>query len=338
MPDYGATPPVTPVASRGRVYAALSPRSIRAFNEVDGTVAWSLPIADMGMGITNSTTVLGDKLFSITRSGYYSEGHILKIDADTGAVDNIEPSAAFTSLDDMVPPVGFGSKVYAVESRALQQFSASTSTTDWTSSFGRTVPAVDDNFIYGFGRGSTAGLDLLDRDGNLVHTIVDTGPFSSGEFPELVVPVIGYDGNVYVVDQGHVTSFDPQDRDVNWSTSGQYVSNPVLAANGVLYVANSNPPRVEALRSSNGRMMWSWSLPADETRFIGDMIATDNLLFVSTDKKIHAVDLATLQPVWTYPRPGRMAISSSGLLLIARVSNSQRYGSGEGSLAAINLR
>lgn len=46
------------------------------------------------------------------------------------------------------------------------------------------------------------------------------------------------------------------------------------------------------------------------------MIVTENLLFLSTDKSLYAIDLATHQTVWNYPTHGRLVLSPSLVLYV----------------------
>jgi hypothetical protein len=59
------------------------------------------------------------------------------------------------------------------------------------------------------------------------------------------------------------------------------------------------------------------------------MIATKNLLLVSTVANTYAVDLASHAPVWTYPAGGTLALSAQGILFIAQSS---------GKLTAVSVR
>ena len=59
------------------------------------------------------------------------------------------------------------------------------------------------------------------------------------------------------------------------------------------------------------------------------MIATKNLLLVSTAANTYALDLATHTQAWTYPAGGHLTLSAQGILFIAQSS---------GRLTAISVR
>ena len=157
-------------------------------------------------------------------------------------------------------------------------------------------------------------------------------------------PVLGTNGAVIAVSGGnlfhdnHLMSFNTAARDLNWSVTGRYGGNPVLA-NGVVYAttiaANLAIPRLEARSEATGALLWSWTAPSTDDRArsglqgtYSDLLVTDNLLFVSTDQHVYALDLATHAPVWSYGRGGNMAISANGVLYIGSAYN----------LGAVNLK
>ena len=92
-----------------------------------------------------------------------------------------------------------------------------------------------------------------------------------------------------------------------------------------MYVANGG--RVEARAERDGSLQWSWTPP--EGQPAGPMIATKNLLLLSTAASTYAVDLASRQQVWTYPAGGHLTLSAQGILFIAQSS---------GKLTAVSVR
>jgi outer membrane protein assembly factor BamB len=59
------------------------------------------------------------------------------------------------------------------------------------------------------------------------------------------------------------------------------------------------------------------------------MIATKNMLLVSTATNTYAVDLPTRTQVWSYPAGGHLTLSAQGILFIAQST---------GKLSAISVR
>jgi outer membrane protein assembly factor BamB len=90
----------------------------------------------------------------------------------------------------------------------------------------------------------------------------------------------------------------------------------VSVANGTVYVSNNG--QVEARKESDGTLQWLWIPP--EGQATGPMIATKNMLLVSTAANTYAVDLTTRQQVWSYPAGGELTLSAQGILFIAQSS------------------
>ena len=79
---------------------------------------------------------------------------------------------------------------------------------------------------------------------------------------------------------------------------------------------------------ADGSKQWTWTPPAgDDTKFVGDVLVTNNLVFVSTDASTYAIDRSTHLPVWSYAASGSLALSANGVLYIK----------GATSIVAINL-
>jgi hypothetical protein len=74
--------------------------------------------------------------------------------------------------------------------------------------------------------------------------------------------------------------------------------------------------------------------PLDPTLTIGtrtfdsEVLLTDSLIFVSTNLATYGIDTSTHQLVFSYPFPGRLALSRNGILYIQ----------GTGPIVAINMK
>jgi len=76
---------------------------------------------------------------------------------------------------------------------------------------------------------------------------------------------------------------------------------------------------LHALDESDGSPIegWlPWQPPPGEI-IVTPMIVTDNLIFVSTESVIYAVDLESQTAVWSYGAGGHLALSDDGVLFIA---------------------
>jgi outer membrane protein assembly factor BamB len=184
------------------------------------------------------------------------------------------------------------------------------------------------------------GATYLATNGGLLladtcETIATPASLSDG-FGPVVVPGTT---TVVVVGQGNLVAFDTATKQIKWSAlkadGGNFAGSPAVADDTV-FVQNAGSGRavLEARRLSDGQVMWTWQSPwSDESAFRGNVVSTNNLVFVSTRRGVYAIDRNTHQAVWTYPYGGKLSISANGVLYIRR--GFVWFGSG---LAAINLQ
>jgi outer membrane protein assembly factor BamB len=209
--------------------------------------------------------------------------------------------------------------LYAFKASGEPRFLAHAAQTDmWT-------PAVDANAVYVY-TGSLAMFDPI--------TGVSLGSIADPTFTNFVyamngAPVLGATGSVFAANYvnahigGHentLLNFDTSSKTIRWQVSGQYPTTPAYA-DGVLYVANNGPFRLEARAESDGALLWSWTPPdAAESSFFSEVLLTNNLVFVSSDRATYAIDRQTHHSVWKYPLPASLALSRSGILYLEGVT------------------
>src|SRR5262249_53472551 len=145
--------------------------------------------------------------------------------------------------------------------------------------------------------------------------------------------VIGAGGDVILVDGrgsnnavNRLVRFDIAGRSIKWAVPGSF-SQALALANGVIYVVNG--AQLEARDEATGNRLWGW-LPSEPTTdpfrldynvLPFNVIATDNLVFVSSAIRVYAIDIATRQSVWSYPKPGQLALSPNGILYVVENGN-----------------
>lgn len=114
-------------------------------------------------------------------------------------------------------------------------------------------------------------------------------------------------------DSRRLVNFSVAQARTRWRTSRLYKTQPAVAK-GVVYAGSNNPTSLDAIDEATGRVLWSWVPGPEDLSFHRNVVVTDNLLFVSTDRAVYAIDLETRRPVWSYPVPGMLAISGGGTL------------------------
>lgn len=208
------------------------------------------------------------------------------------------------------------------------------------------TPAVDDRHVY---QHNGSSLVVIDRStGTISATIAD--PFGSNSSHQYFgSPVIGHRNNVFAFagtassgrpscnveqrEQRKISSFDIGTKSYQWSTSHAYLTAPAVA-NGFIYAARNDPMSLDAINEGTGQITWSWAPTGmGDTSFHRNIVVTDNILFVSTDRAVYALDLATRKSVWRFPKPGMLAISAGRTLYIATGARES-----DGGLVAIKLK
>ena len=61
-------------------------------------------------------------------------------------------------------------------------------------------------------------------------------------------------------------------------------------------------------------MIWMWY--QDNERVLGNILATQNLIFLSTDKKVYAISKETHEAVWSYEASGVMVMGMGHLYIL----------------------
>lgn len=120
---------------------------------------------------------------------------------------------------------------------------------------------------------------------------------------------------------------------ISWTSTDEYLTSPA-ATQGQVIAASNATGRLDALDEQTGLVLWSWSAPSGEA-FIRNIVAANNVVFVSTDQAVYAIDIATHQQVWRYASPGALAIANHQYLLIASPA---RRDNAQATLTAIRLK
>ena len=322
--------PLNPVAvGQGAIYITPnsyfgSQQKAWALDLTNGQQRWAV---DFGSINGVQPPVAANGLLYLTTSGQ-QDSYLYALDAATGSQRFRSPYG--NQWGRWLAPVVAGSRVhmgggtygglYAFDgtSGAELWFSGTTGQNDgWT-------PAVDNGLVYAYSLGTPGRLTAFDASsGALSYEILDTGGSFFG-FAQGLSPVLGGPGEAFLNLGGMLTSFDLGQRSVRWQIKGQFSGNAAYA-NGVLYIVNGG--QLEARLSSDASLLWAWK-PANKS-LIPTVMVTKNLVFVKTDDRVYAIDLAARREVWSYAASGELTPSAQGYLFIAGA---------DGVLRAIALR
>jgi len=319
-----------------------------ALKETDGSTSWTYALGQTASegpaAFLNGTVYLP--------STDPSEGCAMwALDAMQGTYKfKMTTSCQWSSF--FAPTPSNGSVLQTSQAGEVYSFATADGTLQWSAPSGasdQATPAADQQYVYQYGAlGSGGGLNVFDRTtGSLVTAITDPFWPGTGSSSVFSAPAVGANGDVISFSGGGfsgqaassseqyesrvIVSYDIATQAYKWRTQNSYLTHPAIA-NGVVYAGRNAPATLDAISEADGHIEWSWTPPAGDTEFHRNIVVTRNLLFVSTDVNVYAIDLTTHQAVWHYPKPGTIAISAAPMLYIVtgvRVS--------DGNLVAIKL-
>jgi hypothetical protein len=323
--------------------------AVYALNEGDGTLNWTYAFGSMA---SEGPPAVANGVVFVPTNDPGSNCVMWAIDATLGTYQFKMPSTCQWS-SFFAPTALGGSVLQTSQAGSVYSYSIFSGGLQWTvpaGAYDQTTPAADAQYAYqyGFSTGSPA-LNVFDRmTGATVASIADPfAPASSG-YSTFSAPMLGATGDAIVYSGGGfsgraassseqygsrpLVSYNVTGKTIAWRSANAYLTHPAIA-NGVIYAARNAPATLDALSEADGHILWSWTPPAGNTSFHRNTVVTDNLVFVSTDANVYAIDLSSHQAVWHYAKPGMLAISGSSILYIATGATLS-----DGNLVAIKLK
>ncbi|MYN46081.1 PQQ-binding-like beta-propeller repeat protein [Pseudoduganella sp. FT93W] len=311
------------VTANGRFYAS-GDKKLTAYQENDGKALWSYDTSGLSNPGANPPAV--DNGVVYFAAGQQNTTYMIALDAVDGSARM--KSAMSSQWERYLSPIvqdgaiytnsGSYGGMYAFASTGERLFFQGLSQTSMWS------PATDGRSIFAY---TGDALTIVQpKTGTVLSTIRDSS-FTNYVYQLGGAAVVGANGGVYAaayangyLNDGSIGNqlirFDTAKGFLDWRVPGVYRVTPAYA-DGVLYAPNFNPYRLEARSEADGKLLWSWVPPlGGEVSFHASPVVTKNLLFISTNVNTYALDLKTRKVVWSYPAPGYLAISASGLLYI----------------------
>jgi outer membrane protein assembly factor BamB len=191
------------------------------------------------------------------------------------------------------------------------------------------TPAVKDGRVYYY---DSAALRIYDAfDGADLGTIADPNVDSPGGYTLNSAPMVGSEDHVVAFSgvwsmDRKLVNYSPTSGSTRWTSAKDYSTHPATHA-GVIYAGANNPKSFDAIDEATGNILRSWVPGTSDISFDHNVVLTRNLAFVSTNRAVHAVDLETFRPVWSYPSPGVLSLSGDGMLYLIE-HNQQRHVTG----------
>lgn len=318
-----------------------------ALNEADGSLNWTYAFGSMASegppAVAN-----GNVYVPTTDSGEHCVDWA--IDATLGTYQFKMPSTCQWS-GYFAPTALDGSVLQTSQAGSVYSYSIFSGGLQWSEPAGandQSTPAADAQYAYQYGIGGPA-LSVFDRmTGATVASIADPFAPASSSSSMFSAPMLGASGDVIVFSGGGfsgtgwssseqygsrpLVSYDVAGKAVAWRSANAYLTHPAIA-NGVIYASRNSPAALDALSETDGHVLWSWTPPSGNLSMHRNTVVTNNLVFVSTDANVYAIDLNTHLAVWQYASPGMLAISGNSILYIATGATLS-----DGNLVAIKLK
>lgn len=316
--------------------------TIHALDSSNGTERWVFNAGNIYSA--SGPALSGDYLAISTMISSSGENQIKVLNPDTGQFrTNLIFGAQWSRFAQPTPA---GNELYIASGyygNVVYSYDLSIGGDRWKANGNRgntwdgETPAVDDRYVYYY----SGSLDVFDRaTGSRVKSIVDPNWTWNG-YSYLGGPMLGSNNHVIAYSGNgmgtYSVSFPLVDYDiaagaVRWRSTRSYSILPAVAA-GVVYAASNSQGQLDAISEATGAPQWSWMLPNGET-FVGNIIVTDTLVFVSTTAKVYAIALdGTHEVKWSAPTPGSLAITPDAKLIVSPVT----IGNG-GKLTSYSLR
>jgi hypothetical protein len=343
---------ISTLAVNGNRVFVSAEKHLYALDEHGGAALWDFDFNDVqafpdlsSVVKLNPPAAAGDQVYVAT-SGHGGT-YMWAFAASTGAQRFRTPFTA--QWEAYFAPTPYGDTVYTNGGTygGMYAFDVATGNQRFFSNlqqFDEWTPAVDENYAYAYIGGQTANtpaqLNVIDRQtGAHVASILDHSYQWAGYSMD-TAPVIGAAGSVTAVNVGNssqnsLINFDTVGESIRWSVAGGYTGTPAYRG-GVFYAVNRAPLRLEARSEATGALLWSWIPPLGaENTFIGDVLVTNNVVFVSTNRAVYGIDLATHNIVWTWPKTGRLTLSANGVLYISMYAPTRN--ANDGDIVAFDL-
>ncbi|WP_081606989.1 PQQ-binding-like beta-propeller repeat protein [Asticcacaulis benevestitus] len=360
---------INPIATGdGRVYITNDDYNgqgtLFALKSADGTKAWQ---DDFGSTVNVSAPAYGNGFVYVQVAPDLNHVSLYALNASTGAIAWQTPLYS-SNTTDLATPVVDGNVVFlgmGISVNTVFAFNAANGALLWQAApssaqyiRGAETPAVDSSKVYFY---NGRGLDVFARStGAQVSTRADNMNFSQPG-PYYGAPILQPNGDV-ILFHGTTDATTYSGRRLNatyetrelmnyflgtgtpnssgWEDATQHFSVTPAVANGVVYTAINNYSFVGGITITPGGLLakgakddlplWSWT-GASGGLFYNNVIATNNLVFLSSATQTFAIDITSHAAVWSYPKGGHLALGNNILYIGTGGDQS------DGGLTAIRL-
>lgn len=299
-----------PVVADSMVYIIQSnSNTLQALSSKDGHEIWR---KDYTNASVNPPSVVNGLVYIQTVNNYSSDTALYGYRASDGKIVFKSPTSA--QWEHYLSPTIFDKHVYVDGGTygGMYSFDASTGDKNWFTGLAQYdgwTPAVNSKYAIAYTGGH---LNVLDRlSGKIAEDITDPNYQWSG-YTTGFAPVILNDNEVVGIQSGYLTLFDLINRNIAWSAGPGYIGQPAFDGR---YIYASKNGGLMVLNKA-GKLVWSWY--QDNENVSGQMIVTDNLVFISTENKVYAISKKTHESVWSYDASGALSLGMGHLYISDR--------------------
>ncbi len=316
--NLGAGLWLNPVAAgEGKVFASLltyfsNVPTLFALRAPDGATLWSKNFGDV-FTVDPPSFAYGNVYVQVIDGN--ERATLNAFDGDTGApVFQATQSAQWYRY---LGPTLFDGKAYAGDGGygGMSGFDAYSGDREWFAplpQYDGWTPAVDASRTYEYFGEYQPGLYAQHRATGVSDLFVADPSFDWNGWSMSSAPVLGTHDDAIVIQNGRLISFDTTAAGaIRWEFHSQFDGQPSVA-HDLIYAIDAG--RLRVLDEVTHGELWSWAPDQGDLR--GPLVVTDTHVFVASGDKVYAVDMATRQPVWSFPVSGHLAIAD-GMLYVA---------------------
>lgn len=316
---------INPVSTApGAVFVSSngSPKGVASLDAATGVQRWKYDVTADGL---DAPANANGNVF--VQSSGHSNSFLWSFDAATGALRF--RSAYENQWSRYYAPVVDGGALYMAGGYydGMYSFTTDVGTQRWfaaTNQYDSWSPAVRNGLVYAYTGSYSPKVIAVDAATGVTSFEIADPQFSWSGWSMNLAPALGDANDLLATNGGRLISFDLQAHAIGWQQTGGFTGS-VTVGGGQLFVIKSG--QLEIRSEATGDLIGVWVPPQGQAQ--APVLATRNLVFVSTATATYAVDIASRRTIWSYPGGGALALGTDGILYISQSG---------GKLAAIALK
>ncbi len=288
--------------------------TFQAFSTLSGRQVWKKSFGEVE--VTPPTVVNNDVYMDALNYGSDEGSGFYHFNVITGEDKNILPTGSI--WHNFISASYYNDNLYFADQHWLYSYNVTNKKISWLgdlyTNYVLWAPAVNEKYVATYADGE---MEIFDRStGKQITSIKDPNYFFGGGTETIdLAPVFMGDNNILGIQghKGYLTIYDITNKNIDSILGPGFSGMPAVDSN-FIYAAQ-NGQLVVLDRSGKYSEKWSWSPPNNES-VQGQMLTTDNLVFVSTESNVYAIDKQTHQAVWNYPADGQLSLGMGYLFIM----------------------